>query len=143
VALAGLLLLAAPPLDRRARDQAFAGLTAEVRLMARVAEDELGRGAGLEALDPVVDAAARDVDARVTVIAPDGRVLADSAVSGVDLARLENHGGRPEVKAALAGDVGRAERRSATVGPSSCTRRSRCATAGGSLAWHASPATPA
>jgi two-component system phosphate regulon sensor histidine kinase PhoR len=64
----------------------------------------------------VVDTAAREVDARVTVIAPDGRVLADSAVSGRDLARVENHGGRPEVQGALAGEVSRAERRSATVG---------------------------
>jgi two-component system phosphate regulon sensor histidine kinase PhoR len=115
VALAVLLLLAGPSLDRRARDDAFRSLTAEARLMARVAEDELARGTGLEALDPAVDAAAREVDARVTVIAPDGRVLADSAVSGVDLERLENHGRRPEVMGALAGDASRAERRSATV----------------------------
>ena len=54
--------------------------------------------------------------ARVTVIAPDGRVLADSAASGAELARLENHGGRPEVREALAGEVSRSERRSATVG---------------------------
>ena len=42
VALAVLLLLAGPTLDRRARDQAFAGLTAEARLMARVVEEQLG-----------------------------------------------------------------------------------------------------
>jgi two-component system phosphate regulon sensor histidine kinase PhoR len=115
VALAALLVAVGPPLDRRARDDAFRSLTAEARLMARVVEDELARGAGLEGLDPVVDAAAREVDARVTVIAPDGRVLADSAASGADLARLENHANRPEVKGALAGTVSRAERRSATV----------------------------
>ncbi len=116
VALAGLLLLAGPSLDRRARDQAFASLTAEARLMARVVEDELTRGTGLEALDPVVDAAAREVAARVTVITPDGRVVADSVASGRDLAELENHGARSEVRGALAGAVSRAERRSATVG---------------------------
>jgi two-component system phosphate regulon sensor histidine kinase PhoR len=115
VALGVLLLLAGPPLDRRARDDAFRSLTAEARLMARVVEDELARGAGLEGLDPVVDAAAREVDARVTVIAPDGRVLADSALSGIDLERVENHGNRPEVRGALAGEISRAERRSATV----------------------------
>ncbi|HSD30196.1 MAG TPA: ATP-binding protein [Vicinamibacteria bacterium] len=115
VALAVLVLLAGPPLDRRAHDDAFRSLTAEARLMARVVEDELARGAGLEGLDPVVDATAREVDARVTVITPDGRVLADSAVSGGDLERLENHGNRPEVIGALAGTVSRAERRSATV----------------------------
>jgi two-component system phosphate regulon sensor histidine kinase PhoR len=116
VALAVLLLLVGPTLDRRARDQAFAGLTAEARLMARVVEDQLARGTNLEALDPVVDAASREVNARVTVITPDGRVLADSSASGTDLERIANHGGRPEVQGALAGQTSRAERRSATVG---------------------------
>jgi two-component system phosphate regulon sensor histidine kinase PhoR len=116
VALAVLLLLAGPPLDRRARDDAFAALTAESRLMARVVEEALARGTGPGELDPVVDAAAREVGARVTIIAPDGRVLADSSASGADLARIENHGGRSEVRAALAGQVARSERRSATVG---------------------------
>jgi two-component system phosphate regulon sensor histidine kinase PhoR len=115
VALGVLLPLAGPPLDRRARDDAFRSLTAEARLMARVVEDELARGTDLEGLDPVVDAAAREVDARVTVIAPDGRVVADSSVSGTELEGLENHGRRPEVMGALAGTVSRAERRSATV----------------------------
>ncbi|HXK11153.1 MAG TPA: ATP-binding protein [Vicinamibacteria bacterium] len=116
VALVALLLLAGPPLDRRARDEAFATLTAEARLMARVVEDELAQGTRWDDLDPVVDAAARDVDARVTVIAADGRVVGDSAASGPDLARIENHGSRPEVRAALAGEVSRSERMSATVG---------------------------
>ncbi len=116
VALAVLLLLAAPPLERRARDDAFRSLTAEARLMARVVEDELARGVRLEGLDAVVDATAPEVDSRVTVIAPDGRVLADSELSGADLEHVEKHAGRPEVKGALAGEISRAERRSATVG---------------------------
>jgi two-component system, OmpR family, phosphate regulon sensor histidine kinase PhoR len=116
VALAVLLLLAGPSLDRGARDNAFASLTAEARLLARVVEDELARGTSPAALDAVVDDAARDVDARVTVIAPDGTVLADSAASGAELARMANHADRPEVQGALAGRVSRSERRSATVG---------------------------
>jgi two-component system phosphate regulon sensor histidine kinase PhoR len=115
VALGGLFVLAGPTLDRRARDDAFATLTAEARLVARVVEDAVARGTTPEQLDPVVDTISRDVGSRVTVIGPDGRVLADSAASGSDLARLENHAERPEVRAALAGEVGRAERRSATV----------------------------
>ncbi len=53
-----------------------------------------------------LQAAARDLSgqafARVTVIAPDGRVLADSATPDPEVARLENHGTRPEVIQALA-----------------------------------------
>jgi two-component system phosphate regulon sensor histidine kinase PhoR len=116
VALGAVLLVGGPALDRRARDETFATLIAEARLMARTVEDGLARGATPDEIDPVVDAAAREVDARVTVIAPDGRVLADSALSGDALLAVENHGQRPEVRAALAGQAARAERRSATVG---------------------------
>jgi two-component system phosphate regulon sensor histidine kinase PhoR len=115
IALGALLLLAGPRLERRAREDAKATLLADARLMARVVEDSLARGTTPEALDPIVDDAAREVDARVTVIARDGRVLADSAVSGPALLALENHAGRPEVKAALAGRPESIERHSATV----------------------------
>jgi two-component system phosphate regulon sensor histidine kinase PhoR len=116
LALAVLLLLAGPRLTARAREQSFDTLTAEAQLVARVVEDEVARGVPADALDPVVDGASRDIDARVSVIAPDGRVLGDSAVSGPALLQLENHAGRPEVQGALAGQLTRAERHSATVG---------------------------
>jgi len=50
---------------------------------------------------------------RLTVIAPDGHVLLDSEA---DPAHMENHAGRPEVRAALQGRIGSAERSSASVG---------------------------
>ena len=62
--------------------------------------------------------AARPTELRVTVIAADGRVLGDSEVAVEDLPRVENHAGRPEVRAALAGRVGRDLRTSATIGQS-------------------------
>jgi two-component system, OmpR family, phosphate regulon sensor histidine kinase PhoR len=52
---------------------------------------------------------------RVTVIDGDGRVLGDTDVPLAALGSVENHAARPEVKAAQAGGVGVAERRSATV----------------------------
>jgi two-component system phosphate regulon sensor histidine kinase PhoR len=116
VALALLLLLAGPRLDRQAREDAYRSLTAEARLMARVVEDALARGAAERELDGAVDAAAREVDARVTIVAPDGRVLADSSASGAELRALESHATRSEVVGALAGRATRAERVSATVG---------------------------
>jgi two-component system phosphate regulon sensor histidine kinase PhoR len=60
-------------------------------------------------------AAAQDglkVDARLTLIAPDGRVLADSFH---DPASMENHAGRPEIAQALAAETGSAIRRSSTL----------------------------
>ena len=54
--------------------------------------------------------------ARVTLIAADGTVVADSEVRLADLASVANHASRPEVNAALAGRVGSNTRRSETVG---------------------------
>ena len=53
--------------------------------------------------------------ARITLIGLDGAVLADSRVAPADLPGVENHGQRPEVRAAVAGGVGRATRRSTTI----------------------------
>ncbi len=49
---------------------------------------------------------------RMTVVAPDGRVLGDSDANP---AEMENHASRPEVAAALKGEVGLHERHSASV----------------------------
>jgi two-component system phosphate regulon sensor histidine kinase PhoR len=115
VVLAAIFLLATPGLRRRALAQSETTLLAEARLMARVAGPPLARGADSAALDALVDLAARDVEARVTIVAPDGRVLADSTASGPALLALENHGHRPEVAAALRGDPFALTRYSATV----------------------------
>lgn len=52
-------------------------------------------------------------NARLTLIAPDGRVLLDSEA---DPARMENHALRPEVAQALRGGVGSSTRLSTSVG---------------------------
>jgi two-component system phosphate regulon sensor histidine kinase PhoR len=53
---------------------------------------------------------------RITVIAADGTVLADSARTAAQVRRMENHATRPEVQAALGSGHGSSVRRSATVG---------------------------
>jgi two-component system, OmpR family, phosphate regulon sensor histidine kinase PhoR len=53
---------------------------------------------------------------RITVIDRSGWVLADSDFPPGPLPPIENHGGRPEVRAALAGTRGVARRKSQTVG---------------------------
>jgi two-component system, OmpR family, phosphate regulon sensor histidine kinase PhoR len=50
---------------------------------------------------------------RITVVAPDGRVLVDS---DADAGAMENHRTRPELLEALAGRAGHAIRQSATIG---------------------------
>jgi two-component system, OmpR family, phosphate regulon sensor histidine kinase PhoR len=66
--------------------------------------------------DSVADWLGRISDRRVTLIARDGTVIGDSQVPDEQLAALENHGNRPEVRAALAGRLGRAVRVSTSVG---------------------------
>jgi len=114
-ALLAVLVLVGPDLRRRTVEHTRDTLWAEARLMARVVERPLAEGASSGEIDALVDSTAREVSARVTIIAPDGRVLADSSLSGPELAAVENHGHRPEVMEALRGGTGSAIRRSATV----------------------------
>lgn len=115
-ALVAVLLLVGPELRRRELERTRATLLAEARLMARIVERAVAEGASPPAIDAVVDGAAREASARVTIIAPDGRVLGDSALSGRGLETVENHATRPEVMDALRGDTGTAMRHSGTVG---------------------------
>ncbi|HTX74331.1 MAG TPA: PAS domain-containing protein, partial [Rectinemataceae bacterium] len=52
-------------------------------------------------------------DLRLTLIRPDGVVIADTRANP---AAMENHASRPEVRSALAGSLGTARRTSATIG---------------------------
>ena len=61
------------------------------------------------------DRLGKDLDTRLTLILPTGEVAADSRVGAVRLGALENHGGRPEVREALAGRVAYSQRRSISV----------------------------
>jgi len=59
---------------------------------------------------------AEETGYRITLIAPDGTVTAESDYATLPLPPLENHRSRPEVQAALADTTGVAKRRSVTVG---------------------------
>jgi two-component system, OmpR family, phosphate regulon sensor histidine kinase PhoR len=58
-----------------------------------------------------LQALARDLgnraSARVTVVAADGTVLADSAIQDADLPTVENHKSRPEIQQAFSADMDR------------------------------------
>ena len=115
-ALVVVLALEGPDLHRRAVEQVRGRLLAEARLMARVVAQPLAEGRPSDEIDAIVDEAARDVQARVTIIAPDGTVVADSALSGDALRTVENHLNRPEVQEALKMGAGSSIRHSTTVG---------------------------
>ena len=99
----------------------FAVESLEQRLasVAGVVEEEargLLRGGGSPAaVQAFVLRVARPTGARVTLIAADGRVVGESDRRAEDLARIDNHRDRPEVRTALEGRLGRDLRRSGTL----------------------------
>jgi len=100
--------------------QAFAVESLEARLgaVAAVAHEEAAaalRSGTPASMQELVGRIARSTGARVTLIAPDGRVLGESARGLGDLAAMDNHADRPEVRAALAGRQGRDLRHSTTI----------------------------
>jgi two-component system phosphate regulon sensor histidine kinase PhoR len=112
-------LVAGVYLTRALENFAVESLETRLGSVAAVVHDEaralLRKGAPASGPQDLAVRVARATGARVTLIAPDGRVLAESERAFVDLAALENHAGRLEVREALAGRTGRALRRSATT----------------------------
>ena len=68
------------------------------------------------ALDAFLRKAARDLDCRITVVAPDGRVTHETDLLPADVPAMENHANRAEVREAREGGSGVARRFSATEG---------------------------
>jgi two-component system phosphate regulon sensor histidine kinase PhoR len=99
------------------------GAFPEEKLTAYFENDTRESPNGAETLPVTESAASRDetpdlmkrlpVPYRLTLIGPDGEVLADSRFPP---GTLPNHGDRPEVKAALAGNEGSARRSSESIG---------------------------
>ena len=93
---------------------------------AKLAADLLSRGAAvtlpgattpdqIAGLDPEADRIGALLDARVTFIGHDGRVLGDSDEAPAAVATMENHAARPEVVAAHERGLGMARRHSDTI----------------------------
>jgi two-component system phosphate regulon sensor histidine kinase PhoR len=61
------------------------------------------------------DRLGKEIGGRITVVLPDGSVVADSAVGAAGLQGMENHALHPEIRDALSGTTGVSHRRSITV----------------------------
>src|SRR3989454_1848197 len=92
-----------------------ARLATAARLLMEDARGLVARRAGPNAVRAFAVRASEPSGSRITLMALDGRVLGDSDVLTAVLPQVENHAGRPEVRAALAGHVGRHLRRSVTI----------------------------
>ncbi|MDX1468849.1 MAG: ATP-binding protein [Acidimicrobiia bacterium] len=97
--------------DRSAREALIEGVEANLEATAAVAQIDIPPEAGALA-DWAADVFAA-TGFRATLIAEDGMVLAESHS---DPRVMENHSNRPEVKAALSGEVGVARRISSSTG---------------------------
>ena len=100
------------------RRQIDARVDATLVAEARMAADLLARGGPVVSVPELNEEAGRLgqlIGARVTFIAPDGRVLGDSAETLDGLAAVDNHAQRPEVVEARQHGLGRSRRYSATV----------------------------
>ncbi len=123
LASVGLILLALFSADLVLARSLEADMTAAVHEDAEVRLALLERDAtsfpapmgDLDAWDALADDLGARAHARVTVVRADGVVIGDSEVARADLASVESHAGRPEVRDALARGMGTSERRSDTV----------------------------
>jgi two-component system phosphate regulon sensor histidine kinase PhoR len=101
------------------RRQTYARIERGLVSEARLASELLSRDALVRSEAELQDEAlslGKDIDARVTLIANDGRVVGDSSQTAATLTRLENHGQRPEVLDARQHGIGIESRSSATLG---------------------------
>ena len=108
--------LAQRELREHTRRQIEHSLVERADLVAEVLADAVSSGPSAGALKDEVDRASRASGARVTLIAADGTVVADSDLRMSELDGVENHGRRPEVLTAYRGEVGSSSRLSASVG---------------------------
>ncbi len=96
---------------RDALERASDALHAQATLLAELAAERLATG-GAGDVDRLCKELGRRAGTRLTIVRPDGAVVGDSEA---DPRSMAPHGDRPEVIAALAGGVGRANRYSPTL----------------------------
>jgi len=112
LAMSGLIaLLSFATIRSHVQDNLAQELEYLGRALSRDVQGFLEQGQTAD-MDAFLKKEAKDIHARVTVIAPDGTVLADSER---DPAGMENHRYRPEVAEALEGRIGKSLRYSMTV----------------------------
>jgi two-component system, OmpR family, phosphate regulon sensor histidine kinase PhoR len=87
-------------------------LAAQAQIVAAAVAPSLNAGEGVEVTDPLVKRLGDHIDARLTIVGPDGSVLGDSVA---EPRTMDNHGARPEVVGARQMGIGEAERHSATL----------------------------
>ncbi len=108
-------LIGSRALERLAVDQLRQTLLTTARLMEPDILPVFLTSPTTYSIQPLVSELAERGNCRVTVIDRSGQVLGDSEKTVDAVPRMENHGDRPEIQAALAGQVGTSLRHSQTM----------------------------
>lgn len=116
ITLVSVLVVSLYALDAQ-REFYYSQVEGDLEIRARmvgrwITEDNLFPGR-MAALPREVKSLDECCGTRITVVLPSGKVAADSEY---DASEMENHRGRPEIRQALAGRVGRSRRLSPTLG---------------------------
>jgi two-component system, OmpR family, phosphate regulon sensor histidine kinase PhoR len=114
IALAVAGTLFATTMRRQTNARIESTLVAEARLAADLLASTTPVFSVAE-LDDEADRIGRQIGARVTFVAADGRVVGDSWESREGVATMENHAQRPEIVDARVNGIGRSRRYSTTV----------------------------
>lgn len=115
VALMIVLLIQGRVLGFDTRTETQDRLRAEARILAEALSLRWTADGPGPWVDELVDRSGRSTETRLTVIQLDGVVVGDTTVSGADMATLENHATRPEVRDAVTRGEGTNERLSNTT----------------------------
>lgn len=103
-------------LEKNLRDYLVRGIAKNLHIQANLARDlafeEMDRKIAPSKAAITIH---RELNARVTIIAPDGKVVGDSDISQSNLLNMENHLNRPEVQEALHSGSGEEIRYSTTL----------------------------
>ena len=107
-----LVLVSDATIRRAVEDRATDRIARELDLLS----DELGARPPESTVerDRFLRRAARDLECRITFIAPDGRVQNDTDLLPADVSAMENHLGRPEIRDARQKGFGQSRRQSPT-----------------------------
>lgn len=90
-------------------------LLRELSLARSFTENSLKENPAPEGIERLSVEIGSELGLRVTIMAPDGKVIGDSGLAYEKLAMTENHLYRPEVQQALAGGIGESRRFSTTL----------------------------
>lgn len=112
IALSALILAFSFPIIRHYHIETVAGSLRDLAVIIRSQITQPMIDSNLQRLDAVAKSSGKDISARLTIIASNGSVLADSEQ---DPGKMENHRTRTEVASALEGNPGRFARYSDTL----------------------------